>query len=192
MRTSRRFVGLGLLSVFMLGAGPTVEAQDSEACSLLKAAVDDLFGDEASGATLRPSSASGNEVCRVIWDIPGLDSAERTRRAVSVDLRDNNEVTLTIMGREFDSAAAAVASLEQDVETLSQGRTITVRGRERTIQRDFGDWLDGVGDKAISTGNAVMVAAGRARFTTSATTADDDADNLATGIELAERIVAGL
>jgi len=180
--------------VFAMNAsGSEAKAQDSaSSCDVLEEIVGELFDADLSVVTFRPSEASGNKVCAASWEIPGIDTAEETRRAVTKGLRYNNEVTLTIMGRRFDTAEEAVADLERDVATLTKGITTTIAGRERTIKREFGDWIEGVGDKAIPTGNAVMVAANGIRFTTSASTTDDEAENQANGIELAKRIVEGL
>ncbi len=168
------------------------EQVESKACAILEGIVGEMFGTDPETITLRPSTPSGHDVCRAFWPIPGIDRDEQTRRALDNDLRDDNEISLTIMGTRFETTADAVASLESDVATLREGRTITVRGRERTIQREFGDWIDNLGDRAISTGNAVMVAAGTTRFTAAVSTTDDAAENLALGINVAGRIVQDL
>ena len=165
--------------------------QDSEACSILEPIVAELLEVTPETATFRPSVQVGNDVCRVFWDIPGLTGLDQARRFQD-GLRSNNEVSLTIMGETFESPEAAVVSLEQSVAALQEGITTTVGGRERTIQRDFGDWIDGLGDRAIEGETMVMVAAGGRRFTVGVGVSDDDDENLEIATEVARQVVGRL
>ncbi len=168
---------------------PSESPTNRSACSVLQPLVDERFGVEPELLTVRSNELSGNDLCRVFWEIPGIDTAEQVRRATDKDLRYQNEVSLTIMGTSYDSAAAAVASLEGTVSSLSAGVSVNTPSGPRTVQSEFGDWLEGVGDRAIAKGSSVLVAADGRRFTVAVTVTDAREENLEVAIELARRIV---
>lgn len=174
------------------GADGSVGGEAQDACAVLEGPATELFGVDTSQATVRSNQLSGNDLCRILWEIPEIDQAERNKRAVDRDLRDNNEVSLTIMGTSYDSAAAAVTSLEESVKQLTEGVTVEGGGGEQTVQTEFGDWLEGVGDRAIRKGGSVLVAVNGRRFTAAVSVSDDKNENQTLAIELAKKIVAAM
>ena len=172
----------------------TDTSEAASACTVLEGPMAELFDITPSDATFRPFQASGNDVCTVSWEIPDLDPQEELRRVQDPELRYNNEVSLTLMGATYDSAEAAVSSLEQTVTTLTEGIAVEVGGRERTVQNNFGEWIDDVGDRAIRgrRGNSLQVASAGRRFTAAVSVSDDEAENAALVVELAKRIITEL
>lgn len=169
-------------------SGPPASASP---CAILQPIVSELY-DLGEEPTVRETTLSGNHLCRILWEIPGIDTQERTRRALDRDLRASNEISLTIMGRSYGSAEEAVVSLQNDVASLTEGVSVTVAGRERTIQKDFGDWIDGLGDGAIPTESSVLVAAKGIRFTVAASLTDDAPEDLDRALEVARHVVDSL
>ena len=151
------------------------------ACAVLEEAVPELFGVDKAAVTFRPSDGGGHDTCSASWPIPEGETAKRY----------GNEVSLTIMSTTYDSPEAAVASLESTVTTLTEGVSVDVGGEERTVKSGFGDWVEGLGDRAILKKRAVLVASGGRRFTVAANVSDDDAENQQRAIELARRVVEG-
>lgn len=216
MRTAVLYAALaGLLvwgpaqSNFPASDSPAGVSEDS--CSVLEnGMVPDTFGVDAAIVSYRrsvPVKRAGHVVCHAGWDNPDkaqMDEAytkklqEWTRDQVSgkktpMPKPPNSvaEVSVTLVADQFDSAAAAVASLEDAVATLSKGVTVNVGGRDYTEKTSFGDWLDGVGDKAIfSDSGELLVAAGGKRFSVLVKVADDPATNRENAIVLAKRIIA--
>ena len=135
------------------------------ACSFLEAIVPDLFGVDAAAVTFRPSSFRRQDMCRATW--------------APVDAPNNrfaNEVRLTILGAVYDSAGAAVASLESTVASSGSGSGAT------------GVWVEGVGDRAHQNETSVQVAAKARRFTVSVSMTDA-ARNKERTLELARKLV---
>jgi len=167
----------------------TAPAGADSACGLLEPIASELFVPSDTEPNVREPTYSGNHLCIISWEIPGIDSQEETRRVSTKGLRYNNEVSLTIMGTTFDSPEEAVASLEGTVASLTEGVTVKVAGQEQTVKRKFGDWIEGLGDRAIRKGSSVHVAAGGVRFTVAVSVSDDRAENQIKAVELARRII---
>jgi hypothetical protein len=161
-------------------------------CALLEPIATELFIPPDTETNVREPTYSGNHLCIISWDIPGIDSEESTRRALSKELRYNNEISLTMMGTTYGSPEEAVASLESSVASLTEGVTVKAGGREHTAKTEFGDWIEGLGDRAIRKGNSILVATGGIRFTVAASLSDDPAENHAKVDELARRIIDNL
>jgi hypothetical protein len=138
------------------------------ACPLLEGIVPDLFGAEPEAVTFRPSSFRRQDICRATW--APFDQPNN---------RYANKVRLTILGTAYDSAEAAVASLESMVTTSGPGST---------VKSGSGEWVEGVGDRAIQNETSVQVAAKARRFTVSASLTDDPARNQKRTLELARRL----
>jgi hypothetical protein len=164
----------------LAGEEPPAPASAGTACSMLEDLVPELVGVDLSAATVHPSAGGGHDVCSMSWPLAEGQSAKRY----------GNEVSLTIMKDTYDSPEAAVSSLESAVTTLTEGVTVEAQGREVTVKSGFGDWVEGVGDRAITKKRAVMAASNGRRFTIGVSVVDDDAENQAQAIELA-RAIAG-
>jgi hypothetical protein len=139
------------------------------ACPLLEGIVPDLFGADPEAVRFRPSSFRRLDICRATW--------------APIDQPNNryaNEVRLTIVGTAYDSAEAAVASLES---------TVTTSGPGSPVKSGSGDWVEDVGDRAIQNETSVQVAANARRFTVSVSLTDDPARNQERTLELARRLV---
>lgn len=152
------------------------ETQGPAVCDVLESGVvTDVFGVDGAAVTFRPGSKYVPQpLCTASWD--------------------DTEVSLTVMKDEYESAAAAVASLERAVAQLEEGITVTVQGNEHTTQVDFDDWMDGVGDKAAwAPGNReLLVAAHGVRFAVAVSGAGDDGACKAKAIEVARRVIDAL
>jgi len=154
------------------------EAAPSDDCAAFQAAFGQVFEVDPGAVTFHASEVMDNTVCRATWPVakPGPGHYE-------------NEANLTIMGETFDSPEAAVASLEGAVTTLTDGVSVDVRGEQRTVKSDFGDWVEGLGDRAITKKRSVLVASDGVRFTAGVKASADDAENQALAIELARQLV---
>jgi hypothetical protein len=216
MRTTVLY--LALASLLAWGPAPAnYPASDNpsgvseDSCAVLEnGMVPEMFGVDAALVSYRrsvPVKSAGHVLCHAGWDNPDkaeMDEAytkklqEWTRNQLSgkkepMPKPPNSvaEVSVTLVSTRFDSAAAAVASLEDAVATLSKGVTVNVGGRDYTEKTSFGDWLDGVGDKAIfSESGELLVAAGDKRFSVLVKVSDDPARNRENAIALAKRIIA--
>lgn len=180
----------------------------NEACDNLKSGLlDDVFGSEANTATFRAGSKYvQNTLCTATWNKPdhealaAASSQYETKKAMAKMMKQKFElaappppsytVSLTMLDDEYDSTGDAVASLENAVAELSEGITVTVQGKAHTTQVEFGDWVDGVGDKAIWAPklSELQVAEGKRRFAVSVTGYAEASQNLAKAVELANRI----
>ena len=165
----RWMCGLLVLSVISCGgreagageAPATAQEPVAGACSLLEGIVPDLLGADPEAVTFRPSSFRRQDICRATW----APSDQPNNRYA-------NEVRLTILSTVYDSAEAAVVSLESTVTTSGSG-----------------DWVEGVGDRAIQNETSVQVAAKARRFTVSVSIADDPARYQERTLEVARRLV---
>ena len=149
--------------------------QGPAVCTVLESGiVEEVFGVESDAVSYRPGSKYvPHPLCIASWDAS----------AASVSLTVHNQV--------FDSSAAAVASLESAVATLERGVTVTVRGKERTTQVDFDDWMEGVGDRAAwaPRNKELLVAANGVRFAVAVKGVGDEAASRATAVEVARRVI---
>lgn len=152
------------------------ESAPRDACSVFETAFGEVFADSGTAA-FKSSEIMGNTVCRATWEVSETGAK-----------RYGNEASLTIMGTSYDSPEAAVASLESAVTTLTEGVTVDVQGEERTVKSGFGNWVEGVGDRAITKKRSVLVAANGRRFTAAVRASDEDSENQALAIELARRV----
>jgi len=189
------------------GAGEVSE----ESCATFESGViPELFGVDAALISYRrsiPVKRVGHVVCSATWDKPdkaelesafnekiqewGRGMASGKKEPMPKPPRMDNRVSLTLVATRFDSADAAVASLEDSVATLQKGVTTTVGGKEYTVQSDFGDWIDNVGDKAIFTDKGeLMVAYNGKRISVTVGVSDDPAEDRSQAIELARRVMA--
>ena len=137
---------------------------DAVACTLLEDIVPKLFGVDPRVVSFRPSSFRGQDTCRANWAPP----EDR-------DSRQANQARLTILGTVYESDEAAVESLESTVATGG-----------------FGEWVEGVGDRAHQNETSVQVAASARRFTVSVTIVDDPARSRELMLELARAVADGL
>lgn len=149
--------------------------QGPAVCAVLESGiVEEVFGVESDSVNYRPGSKYiPHPLCTASWDTHAAS------------------VSLTVFNQTFDSPAAAVASLESAVAKLEEGITVTVRGKERTTQVDFDDWMDGVGDQAAwaPSNKELLVAANGVRFAVTVSGAGDDAASKAKAVEVARRVV---
>lgn len=136
------------------------------ACEVLRSgALVDVFGVMAEAASYTPgSNFIPHGLCTARWDRPNraeLDAARlayEAARAMATVRRESfddappppsqYEVSLTIIAQEYDSPAAAVASLEGAVAQLGQGVEVEVPGGNVLAQVDFEPWVEGIGDRA--------------------------------------------
>lgn len=155
-----------------------IEVDSEHACEVLGSGVlTDAFDLAEDAWSYRPASKY-------------VPQALCTATAQSPDGAATYEVALMIMKTEFDSPAAAVASLESTVETLSAGKTIEVGGKEHTTQVNFEPFLYGVGDLAAWAPklNELSVADRGVRFAVTVTGLGGSEENKAKAIELAESL----
>lgn len=109
-------------------------------------------------------------------------------------LRTENKVMLTVAGAQFPDDAAAVSALESVVERLGKGVTAEAGGTEAVFQSDYGEWIEGLGDRAAWNGrmSQVSVAARGTLFHLSVRVADEEAENRKLALELARAVSARL
>ncbi len=181
------------------------ETQAPAVCDVLKSGiVSEVFGVDDGVVTYRPGSKNiPHPLCTARWDAPNkaeLEAAckeEMMRSGAMPDciMSDHaTEVSLTVTNLTFDSAAAAVESLESTVAELEKGITMTIQGKEHTTQIDFDDWMEGVGDKAAWAPrmNELSVAADGVRFAVAVSGTGDRATNQEKAIEVARRVAGAL
>jgi len=187
------------------------DAVSEESCAMFENdVIPELFGIDAALITYRrsiPVKRVGHVVCSANWEKPdkaelesafnekiqewGRGMASGKKEPMPKPPRMDNRVSLTLVATQFDSAAAAVASLEDSVATLEKGVTTNVGGKDYTVQSDFGDWLDNVGDKAIFTDKGeLLVAYNGKRISVVVNVSDDPAADRNLAIELAKRVMA--
>lgn len=194
--------------------GETQET-DTEAldgCLVFEDLVPAVFGVEAPLVNYRrsiPVRSAGHLVCSASWDKP--DKAELDKAYMEAIMewtkskargektpqpkppRGDNQVSLTLVADTFDSQAEAEASLESAVATLSKGITVEVAGKTHETKTSFGDWLDGIGDKAIfSEKGELMVVSGNRRIAVDVSVMGDDAQDREKAVELAQQVIDSL
>lgn len=171
--------------------------------------VSDLFDVDTAQISYRrsiPVKRAGHVVCLATWERPDraeLESAymeeiQEWTRGKTTGKKDpmpkparlDNTVSITLLATQFDSADAAVTSLENAVAALEKGVTTNVGGKDYTAQHDFGDWIDNLGDKAIfnETGELLVAYKGK-RFSVNVRVSDDPAEDRSKAIELAKRLM---
>ncbi len=107
--------------------------------------------------------------------------------------KGTNQVSLTILGDSFNSADEAAANLESKVATLSEGVSATINGKVHETRMGFGDWIDGVGDKAIfSDKGGLMVAANGKQFSVKVSAMENPEMDHEKAMELAQKIIPQL
>jgi len=187
---------------------PAGVSEDS--CAALEnGMVPETFDIDASLVSYRrsvPVKSVGHVVCSASWENPdkaAMDAAymqklqDWTRNKTSgkkepMPKPPNSvaQVSVTLVATHFDSDAAAVASLEDAVATLSKGVKVNVGGKEYEKKTSFGDWLDGVGDKAVfSDSGELLVADDGKRFSVSVRVSEDPDADREHAIALARRIM---
>lgn len=192
------------------GKKPVVKGEGLEGCNVFDSGlIPGVFGVDASKVDYRrsmPVPRAGHLLCSASWDKPDkadLDkayTAEMTEWAVNKAKGQNtpmpkqsnsvNKVSLTLVADTFQTPAEAVANLESAVATLSEGISFEVKGKKHETRMSFGDWIDGVGDKAIfSDKGELMVAADARRFSIIVSVMGDEAQDLEKAIEVAQRII---
>ena len=195
------------------GEKPEVATEGLEGCEIFDTGlVIDIFEVDPSVVTYDrsiPVKSAGHLVCSAHWDKPNkeeLDKAysdaiqEWARNMTKPDRKPqpkypqvDNRVSLTLTANSFDSPDEAVASLENTIETLSKGVTFKVAGKDHETKMAFGEWLDGVGDKAIFTDKgALMVAYDAQIFTVNVSVMGDKSQDREKALELAQRVIDGL
>lgn len=177
------------------------EARGEASCDVLRAGIiPAVFGVEPPAEDYRPGSKNMRHgFCSISWDKPNreeLDAARADYQMKKAMAQVRNEdfdepmpppgryrVSLTIIREEFDSAAAAVTSLEATILTL----------QEIATPEDFDGWIDGVGDRAawLPKIHELQVAHAGVRYAITVSGGETAADNEAKAIELAQRIAAG-
>lgn len=189
------------------------DAVSEESCAVFEGGVvPELFNTDAALISYRraiPVKRAGHVVCFASWDRPdraeleaafaekiqewGRGMASGKKEPMPKPARYESRVSLTLVATQFDSAEAAVASLEDSVAVLEKGVTTSVSGKDYTVQYDFGEWVDNVGDKAIfnETGE-LMVAYNGKRIAVNVEVSDDPASDRNHAIELARRIMQSL
>ncbi len=191
--------------------GDTDKNNVSEAsCVILEnGVVPELFG--VDGALIRyrrsiPVKRAGHVVCSASWDYPdkaeleaeylkktqewGRNMAAGKKEPMPKPPKMAARVSVTLVATQFDSAEAAVTSLEESVAMLEKGLTINVAGKDHTVQYDFGDWIDNVGDKAIfNEKGELLVAYDGKRIAVDVEVSDDPAADRKHAIELARRVM---
>jgi hypothetical protein len=181
------------------------ETQAPAVCDVLKSGiVSEVFGVDDGVVTYRPGSKNiPHPLCTARWDAPNkaeLEAACKEEMMKGGPMPDcirsdhATEVSLTVTNLTFDSAAAAVESLEGTVAQLEKGITMTIQGKEHTTQVDFDDWMEGVGDKAAWAPrmNELSVAADGVRFAVAVSGTGDRATNQEKAIEVARRVAGAL
>lgn len=189
------------------GKQPSASQSATEACELLESVIVPAeLGVEAAVLNYTPASVAGvkgRAVCISSWDRPDKDAllaayVKATTAAITGRgkypkvPKTANEVSLTILSPTYASAAEAAASLEAAVAELSAGITVEVGGNQITTKVVFEDWLTGVEDKAVWAPEIreLSVASKGVRYAVVVNVSDDDQENKAQAIEIAERIGA--
>lgn len=194
-----------------LGVASGAVSEDS--CAVFEnGMVPELFGIDAALVSYRrsvPAKRAGHVVCIASWDNPGKAEMEAAyaqnlqewSRNMATGKKEPMpkspsavaQVSVTLMATRFDSDAAAVASLEEAVASLSKGVTVNVAGKDYEKKTEFGEWLDNVGDKAIfSDKGELLVASGGKRFSVTVSVSDDAEADREIAVALAGRLVESL
>jgi len=180
-----------------------------DSCAVLENGMGpDTFGVDAALVSYRrsvPVKSVGHVVCSASWDNPdkaAMDAAymkkiqdwtrnktSGTKEPMPKPPNSVAQVSVTLVATHFDSPAAAVVSLEDAVATLTKGVTVNVGGKDYEKKSSFGDWLDGVGDKAIfSDSGELLVADDGKRFSVAVKVSDDPGADREHAVTLARRI----
>ena len=188
------------------------EAKGEAACDVLRSGVLlEVFGDGAEAATYRAGSKFiPHYLCSAMWNKPNYEELDAAHQKYEMDKAmakvkkqefdrpkpppSSYRVSLTIVDQEFASPEAAVESLEGTVATMSEGMSVEVDGKEHKVQMEFGDWVDGVGDRAIwaPKANEMLVAHAGVRYAVAVSGFEDAAENQVQAIELAKRVAGAL
>ncbi len=180
-------------------------------CDVLRSGVLlDVFGSAADAAVLEPAASyMPQAMCTAAWDKPNREELELARadydsRQVSAMIQRREfdeppppgpgfEVTLTIINRRYDSAEAAVTSLEGTVTSLTVAGTVYTRDREDSPPLVFEGFIDGVGDRAgwAPRLNELSAAYAGVRYAVAVRGFADEAENKEMAIELARRLAGG-
>ena len=156
-----------------------------------------------------PVKRVGHVVCSAGWDYPDkaeleaayTESVQEWGRGMAAGKKEPMpkmpplvaSVSVTLMATQYDSTSAAIADLESSVNSLQEGITVTVSGKDYTTQIDFGDWIDNVGDKAIfSDKGELMVAYNGVRFSVNVAVSGDSDVDRDQSIALAKRLMKSL
>jgi len=202
-----------ILEQAMQGKSPNTDLEGTEKCVIFDSGlIPSLFNVNESLISYRrskPLKSVGHVVCIASWEKPNkaeLDQAytaaimewtrsmgQKDRKPQPKPTKSTNEVSLTILGDSFDTSNEAVADLESKVATLSEGISVTVGGKVHETKMVFGDWIDGVGDKAIFSdkGDLMMAADGILITVKVAAMENTDLDH-EKAIELASQIIPQL
>jgi hypothetical protein len=169
----------------------------------------ELFEVDASIVTYDrsiPVKRAGHVVCSARWDKPNKEELDKAYSAAMMEWATSqatgkkkpqpkypsvdSRVSLTLSAGDFDSADDAVASLESTVATLSKGVSFEVGGQQHETKMSFGDWINGVGDKAVFSDNGeLLIAYDAKRMAVSVHVMGDEAKDREKAIELAQRII---
>lgn len=195
------------------GKAPEDSPEGTEECAIFdRGLVAEVFRVDPSVIKYRrsiPSKTAGHVVCRAYWDKPDKEAMEKAYREAMMNWTMNrakgeeaaqpkypnpqSEVSLTLTNNDFSSSQEAVSALEGNVQRLTQGVTVTVGGKERTTRMEFGDWVEGVGDRAIFTSKGAFMVANDARLiTVSASVTGDEALDREKTIELTQALLERL
>jgi len=196
------------LAGFPASDNPAGVSEDS--CAMLEnGMVPETFGVDAALVSYRrsvPVKSVGHVVCSASWENPDKAAMDAAYMQKLQDWTRNNatgkkapmpkppnsvaQVSVTLVATRFDSAAAAVASLEDAVATLSKGVKVNVAGKDYEKKTSFGDWLDNLGDKAIfSESGELLVADDGRRFSVLVKVSDDPGTDQENAIALANLIM---
>ncbi len=169
----------------------------------------ELFEVDASIVTYDrsiPVKRAGHVLCSARWDKPNKEELDKAYSAAMMEWAmsqatgnkkpqpkypsGDSRVSLTLSKGDFDSSEEAVASLESAVATLSKGISFEVGGKTHETKMSFGDWIEGVGDKAIFSDNGeLLIAYDSRRLAVSVHVMGDEAKDREKAIELAQRII---
>jgi len=196
------------LAVYPAADSPAGVSEES--CAMLEnGMVAETFGVDAALVSYQrsvPVKSVGHVVCSASWDNPDKaamnaeymqklqdwtrDNATGKKAPMPKPPNSVAQVSVTLVATHFDSDAAAVASLEDAVATLSKGVKVNVGGKDYETKSSFGDWLDNVGDKAIfSDSGELLVADDGRRFSVSVKVTGDPDTDREHAIALAGRIM---
>lgn len=166
----------------------------------------DVANEDVSYRRSIPVKRAGHVLCMATWDKPEkaeLEAAyqrgitEWTRSLASGGGKPQpkypattNEVSVTLMADKYDTPKDAATSLESSVASLSKGFTVEAAGRKREVKTEFGDWIEGIGDRAIFTDKgSLMVAWNSRRMTIAVSVSEDKEINQEKAIALARTIM---
>lgn len=195
------------------GKAPREGGEGTELCSIFDSGlVPKLFAVDASQVRYRrsvPVKRAGHVLCLAAWDNPNKAELDKAYKAELMEWarsvgkpnrapqpkppKNTSQVSLTILGDSFNSADEAAADLESKVATLSEGVSVTVGGKVHETRMMFGDWIGGVGDKAIfSDKGGLMVAAHGKQFTVKVSAMETPEKNQEKAVELARHVIPQL